>query len=137
MKQIKNINILLIILLLSVSFSFAQDTERYTVKLLEECNDDQSNFGTTFYGENQMIYSSPKKGGAIIKNTWKPNEQAYLELFLADVNEDGELVNRQKIGKEVNSKYHESNVVFTNDMSTVYFSRDKYFDKKLDKIQQV
>ena len=72
----KKINILIAILMLSVSFSFAQDTERYTIKLLEECNDELSNFGTTFYGENQMIYSSPKKGSTIIKNKWKPNEQS-------------------------------------------------------------
>jgi outer membrane protein OmpA-like peptidoglycan-associated protein len=132
----KKLNILIAILMLSVSFSFAQDTERYTIKLLEECNDNLSNFGTTFYGENQVIYSSPKKGIQIVKNKWKPNDQPYLELYLADMQEDGELVNRKKIGKDVNSKYHESNVAFTNDMSTVYFSRDKYYDKKLDKDNQ-
>jgi len=129
----KKINILIAILMLSVSFSFAQDTERYTIKLLDECNDELSNFGTTFYGENQVIYSSPKKGIQIVKNKWKPNDQPFLELYLADMQEDGELVNRKKIGKDVNSKYHESNVAFTNDLNTVYFSRDKYYDKKLDK----
>ena len=130
----KKLNILIAVLLLSVSFSFAQDTERYTIKHLDECNDQWSNFGTTFYGDNnQVIYSSPKKGAQIVKNKWKPNDQPYLELYIADMNEDGELVNRKKVGKEVNTKYHESNVAFTNDLSTVYFSRDKYYDKKLDK----
>ena len=129
----KKINILITILLLSVSFSFAQDTERYTIKLLEECNDELSNFGTTFYGDNQMIYSSPKKKAVMIKNNWKPNQQPFLELFLADIAEDGELVNRVKINKNVNTRYHESNVAFTKDMQTVYFSRDKYYQRHLDK----
>jgi len=119
--------------LFSVSFNFAQDTERYTIKHLDECNDELSNFGTTYYGENQVIYSSPKIGAQIIKNKWKPNDQPYLELYLADVQDDGELVNRKKISRDVNSKYHESNVVFTNDMNTVYFSRDNYYEKKLNK----
>ena len=116
-----------------ISFSFAQDTERYTIKLLDECNDELSNFGTTFYGDNQVIYSSPKEGMQIVKNKWKPNDQPFLELFLADMNEDGELVNRKSISRDVNSKFHESNVAFTNDMSTVYFSRDKYYDRHLYK----
>jgi len=129
----KKITILLVLILLSVSFSFAQDTERYSIKHLEECNDDLSNFGTTFYGENQMIYSSPRKVSRAIKNIWNPNQQPFLELYLADISEDGELVNRQKINKDVNTRYHESNVTFTNDMSTVYFSRDKYYNRHLDK----
>jgi len=129
----KKLNILIVLLLLSVSFSFAQDTERYTIKLLEECNDELSNFGTTFYGENQMIYSSPKKRATTIRNNWKPNQQPFLELYLADIAEDGELVNRVKINKNVNTRYHESNVTFTKDMKTVYFSRDKYYQRHLDK----
>jgi len=134
-ERIKKLNILIVLLMLSLSFSFAQDNERYSIKHLEECNDELSNFGTTFYGENQMIYSSPKKVSRVVKNVWEPNEQAYLELYLADINEDGELVNRKKINSEVNSKYHESNVAFTNDLQTVYFSRNKYYKKKLDKDQ--
>jgi len=125
--------ILIAVLLLSVSFSFAQDTARYTIKHLKECNDELSNFGTTFYGEDQMIYSSPRKASMIIKNIWKPNDQPYLELYIADISGDGELVNRQKLNKEVNTKYHESNVAFTSDLKTVYFSRDKYYNRKLDK----
>ncbi len=129
----RKINIFIFLILFSVGYSFAQeDQEHYTIKLLDECNDELSNFGTTFYGDNQIIYSSPKKGTQIVKNKWIPNDQPFLELFIADIGDDGELVNRQKISKEVNSKYHESNVAFTNDMSTVYFSRDKYYNKMLD-----
>ncbi len=66
----KKIIILLAKALLSVSFSFAQDTERYSIKNLNECNDELSNFGTTYYGENQMIYSSPRKASVSVKNIW-------------------------------------------------------------------
>jgi len=121
--------------MLSVSFSYAQEEvkERYTIKYLEECNDELSNFGTTFYGDNQIIYSSPKKKSRMIKNIWRPNQQPFLELYLADIAEDGEIINRRKISREVNSRFHESNVAFTSDMKTVYFSRDKYYKKRLDK----
>ncbi len=133
-EQIKKTVILLAVAILSVSFSFAQDTtERYSIKHLNECNDELSNFGTTFYGDSQMIYSSPTKLNKTIRNIWDPNQQPFLELYLADIAEDGELVNRIKINSSVNTKYHESNVAFTNDMKTVYFSRDKYYKKSLSK----
>ncbi len=129
----KNIKFLLAIAMLSVTFSFAQEKQEFKIKILNECNDELSNFGTTYFGENQMIYSSPKKTSKIIKNIWNPNEQPYLELYIADISEDGELVNRKPITREINSRFHESNVVFTKDMSTVYFSRNKYYKKKLAK----
>jgi len=128
----KNIIILLAVLILSAGY--AQETkERYTIKYLDECNDELSNFGTTFFGENQIIFSSPRKRSRMIKNIWLPNQQPFLELYLADISEDGEIVNKRKINSEVNSRYHESNVAFTNDMKTVYFSRDRYFNRHLDK----
>ena len=123
--------ILLAVLILSVSFGFAQETQKYTVKHLDKCNDELSNFGTTFYGENQMIYSSPRKT-TIIKRNWTPNEQPFLDLYIAEIAADGELIKRKKLNAEVNSKYHESNVAFTSDMKTVYFSRDKYYGEVLD-----
>ncbi len=130
----KKINILIAILMLSVSFSFAQDDKpQYKIRLLNDCNDEFSNFGTTFYGDIQMIYSSPKRESKVIKNIWNPNQQPFLELYLADIAEDGELINRVKISKDINSRYHESNVAFTKDLQTVYFSRDKYYNRHLDK----
>jgi len=134
MIKIKKLNILIVLLLLSVSFGFAQDDKpQYKIRLLNECNDELANFGTTFYGDIQMIYSSPKKESKVIKNIWNPNQQPFLELYIADIAEDGELINRVMISKDVNSRYHESNVTFTKDLQTVYFSRDKYYNRHLDK----
>ncbi len=126
----KKINILIAILMLSVSFSFAQDTERYTIKLLEECNDELSNFGTTFYGENKMIYASPDKKHKVIKDIWDPNQQPFLDLFIGDISEDGEIINAKQLKGDVKTKYHEADAIFTKDMKTVYFTRDNYYQDK-------
>jgi len=111
-----------------LSVSFAQDTkENYTVRLLEECNNELSNFGTTFYGENQMIYASPDKKHQIIKNIWTPNKQPFLDLYVGDISENGEIINGKQLRGEVKTKFHEADVVFTKDLQTVYFTRDNFY----------
>ncbi len=125
----KNI-ILLAVLLWSVSFSFAQKTEEnYTIKLLEACNDELSNFGTTFYGENQMIYASPDKKRKMIRDVWHPNKEPFLDLFIGDISEDGEIINGKQLRGDVKTKFHEADAVFTKDLKTVYFTRDNYYKK--------
>ena len=128
----KRNTILLAIFMLSVGYMLAQDTERYTIKNLG-VNNELSNFGTTYYGEGKIIYASPRKASVVIKNLWKPNEQPYLDLFIGDINEDGEITNIEKLNKDVNTRYHEAEVAYTNDLQTVYFTRDNYYDKDLRK----
>jgi len=128
----KRITVLLAIFMLSVGYTFAQDTERYTIKNLE-VNNELSNFGTSYYGKDKVIYASPTKASRVIKNVWQPNEQPYLDLYIGDVSEDGEITNAKKLNKKVNTKYHEADVVYTNDLQTVYFTRDNYYDKDLRK----
>jgi len=127
--------LLIAILMLSVSTNYAQDTERYTIKNLE-VNNELSNFGTTYYGENQIVYASPRKKTTIIKNIWLPNDQPYLDLYLGTVTEDGEIVDSEKINRGVNTRYHEADITYTNDMQTVYFTRDNYYDKNLKKDEE-
>lgn len=129
----KNIYLYLTVLLFSVGLVTAQETEeRYTIKNLE-VNNELSNFGTTYYGEDKIVYASPRKGSKMIKNVWDPNDQPYLDLFIGDVAEDGEITNPTRINKAVNSRYHEADVTYTNDMQTVYFTRDNYYEKDLNK----
>jgi outer membrane protein OmpA-like peptidoglycan-associated protein len=117
---------------LSVGYIFAQDTDRYTIKNLE-VNNELSNFGTTFYGEDQIIYASPRKKSVMIKNIWNPNEQPFLDLYVGNINEDGEIINSEVVNKNVNTRYHEADVVYTKDQQTVYFTRDNYYQKDLRK----
>ena len=121
----KKIIAIIAILMLSVGYLQAQETERYSIKNLE-INNEYSNFGTSYYGEDKVIYASPREGFQVIKNVWKPNEQPFLDLYIGDIAEDGELTNVKRINKDVNSRYHEADVVYTNDLQTVYFTRDNY-----------
>ncbi len=124
-----------IILLLLVGFiqSNAQNVEeRYVIHNLS-INNAYSNFGTSFYGEDKLIFAAPAKRTYIINNLWEQNNQPFLDLYEGTIIENGELTSVKKFSSKVNTKFHEANVTFTNDKKTVYFTRSNYFDGKYKK----
>jgi hypothetical protein len=124
-------NILFAILLFISIVGFAQKSGKYTVKNLA-VNTENSDFGASFYKNKQVVFASPKAKtfwSTIVKSYWKPNGQRFLNLYSSDVDVDGELINKVELNAEVNSKYHEANVSFTNDFKTVYFTRNNYLEK--------
>ena len=123
-----------ILFILSFSFlSFAQESEdRYSIKNLS-VNNNYSNFGTSLYGDNQMIFAMPTKRSFIINNIWTGNNQPFLDLYIGDIQGNGELANVQKFSSELNTRFHEADVTFTKDKKTVYFTRSNYVDGKYKK----
>ena len=103
------------------------EKEKYVIKNLK-INNSYSNFGTTFYGEDKVVYASPRKTSPIIRNVWKGNDQPFLDLFVGDIAEDGQLLNVKGFSENINKKYHEADVAFTKDKRTVYFSRNNYLN---------
>lgn len=121
-----------IIFLLVVLFTLTakSQVDNYTIKNIS-VNNKYSNFGTSFFGEDKVVYASPRKQSFIIRNVWKGNDQPFLDLFIGDIAEDGDLINVKNFSTKLNTKYHEADVTFTKDKKTVYFSRNNYFDKTL------
>ena len=127
--------ITIVLLLLCVSFNLKaqkEEEERYTIKNVS-INNTYSNFGTSFYGEDKMIYAAPAKRNYIISNVWKPNNQPFLDLYIADINSNGDLSNVKKFSSKLNTRFHEADVTFTKDKKTVYFTRSNYFEGKYGK----
>lgn len=118
--------------MLLFAFTAQSQEDRYSIKNLN-INNEYSNFGTTFYGDEQVVYASPEKKSYIIRNVWKGNNQPFLDLFIGNISEDGQLTNIANFSESINSRYHESDVAFTKDKKTVYFSRNNYLNKKLKK----
>lgn len=96
----------------------------YIVKKLN-ANSEHSNFGTAFYLDT-IVFSSSKNNG----NLYGWNKQPYLDLFKATPNDSGDLENIMPFSKNINTKMHESNAVFTKDGKTMYFTRNNYLDGK-------
>ncbi len=59
-----------IALLFCISFLNAQVIVEYTIKNLD-INTEHSDFGTTFYGDSHVIFSSPRNDKSLVKTVWK------------------------------------------------------------------
>lgn len=107
---------------------FAQN-EKYSIKNLN-VNTKYSDFGTTYYGDSIVIYASSKPMLGKSKRKWKTNKQPYLQLYSGKISSKGQIYESMSFSEKINSKYHESNVAFSKDLKTVYFSRDNSIDGK-------
>jgi len=123
---------ILILLLFCIGVITAQTegSGKYSIKYLD-INTKNSDFGTAFYGEDKLVFATPKKGITLVNDVWLGNNQRYLELFIADIGPEGQLLNQKLLKGQVNSRYHEADVVFSKDLKTVYFTRNNYYNKKL------
>ncbi len=131
--------IIIFIFILLTSFVYSQDSvniegAKYSIEILNKnVNNHYSNFGTTFYGDDKIVFASPIKKRYIIKNNWKGNHQPFLDLYIGDITDNGQLENVTKFSKNLNTRYHEADVTFTEDKRTVYFTRNNYFENKYTK----
>ena len=87
-----------------------------------------SDFGPSFYGDKIVFASSSINTEGNKIHDW--NGLPYLDLFEAEIGEDGNLINVEHLEGDIQSPYHESSAVFTKDGNTVYFTRNNYIDGK-------
>ncbi len=125
-------NYILALLLCTVGVFYAQTdgSGKYAINQLT-VNSKNSDFGTAFYGEDKLVFASPKKGITLVNDVWVDNNQRFLELYVGDILPNGDLDNVSLMKGEVNTRYHEADVVFTRDLKTVYFTRNNFYNKKL------
>jgi len=94
-------------------------------------NTSYSDFGPSYDGDKIVFASSSTKSEGSKNFSW--NEQPYLDLFIADVDEEGNLSNAESLSGDVNTPYHESSAAFTKDGKYVYFTRNNLIDGKVGK----
>jgi hypothetical protein len=127
-------HIIFIVFLLLVGFTASSQIEdRFEIKHLTDVNTKNSDFGVSYYGINQVVFASSRKIRSLRNRTWRQNSQPYLDLYLGYVAENGDILGSTLFSSEINTRYHESNVAFTPDLKTVYFTRNNYFCKKYKK----
>ncbi|WP_405413594.1 OmpA family protein [Maribacter sp. Asnod1-A12] len=93
-----------------------------------EYNSPYSDFAPSFYKEG-LIFSSDRDTGNFAKyrHTW--NAKDFLDLY--EVNVDSSSLEKvKKLGENVNTRYHESTSVITNDGKTMYFTRNNSEKKR-------
>jgi len=113
--------------------SIAKESREFVLKDVS-INSDVSDFGPSFYGD-KIVYATSRatsKGDKI--SEW--NAQPFLDLYVADIDKDGNLINAQALPGDINTKYHESTPAFSKDGSTMYFTRNNFLDGKKGKDKQ-
>ncbi len=98
-------------------------------------NTEYSEFSPMFLDSNQVVFASAKDSSFLNTRRYKWNNQPYLDLYVAKINEESQdLKDAIKFSKKINTKYHEASVTFSPDNSTMYFTRNNYGKKlKRDK----
>ena len=107
--------------------SIAELRPKYIVETTK-INTDQSDFSSAFFGEDKLVFSSTYQASGQRDYDW--TGEPFLDLYIADIGDEGQLENTQQIEGDINTAFHESSAVFTKDLQTVYFTRNNYKNGK-------
>ncbi len=99
-----------------------ENSGRYNIKNLA-INSSSSDFAPSLNGK-QLVFSTARDSGLFTRRIHNWNNKSFLNLYSADISENGELSNTNKLNGLLNKKTHESSTAFTKDGNTMYFTRN-------------
>lgn len=85
-----------------------------------------SDFGTAWLGTDHVIFSSARHVTTGIERRAAWNDQPFLDLFVADVTPNGDLVNARPLEGSVNTKMHEGPATASASGDVLWFTRNGY-----------
>ena len=88
-------------------------------------NTEFSDFAPCFY-DNSLIYSSSKLEPNEHSKEYSWNNQAYLNLYKAELTLDSSLVKPTRLDKAINSRYHEGTVTYDKTNKVLFITRNNY-----------
>ena len=129
----KKILHLFIFLFLTSIFAQQQEYEVFNTSV----NSKNAEMGITYLSEGNVIFASSKKNDKdkiFKKNRRKNNRQLYLELYQAVIAKNGDLIETNKFSNDINNKFFESDISFTSDGKTIYFTWNNFYntEKRID-----
>jgi len=111
-----------------------RDSSLFTLKN-SKINSEKSDFSPCFV-ENLAIFSSSRASGkGNFKGDYKWNNQAYLNLFKAELTLDSNLIRPEVLNVDINSRYHEGALAYDSVSQKIYLTRNNFLkgSKKKDK----
>lgn len=113
-----------IFLLVLIQHSLIAQEVKYEI-FNTSINSKYAELGVTFLKENKVLFASSKK---FQNKRGRHNRQLYLELYYGKIDENGDIQQSSKFSKEINNKYFESDVTFTPDFKTIFFTWNNFYD---------
>ncbi|GAA3765412.1 OmpA family protein [Flavobacterium ginsengiterrae] len=93
-------------------------------------NSKDSDYGSTILG-NQLIFTSARDTGSIVKKNFKWTNKAISTLYAVDLNPDGSIGKPMLFHKNnLKVNFNQSTPVFTKDGKTMYFTRNNSVNGK-------
>ncbi len=92
-------------------------------------NSEQADFSPSYW-KDKIVFASSRVTSLASKNTHTWNEKPFLDLYVATADSSNNLTEITKLKGEINTKYHEGPMCFTNDGKTLYFTRNNYLKHK-------
>lgn len=80
--------------------------------------------GVTYSSNNSVIFASSKKDDIGRRTN---NRQLSLELYHGLIAENGDIIQTDRFSKEINNKFFESDISFTPDFKTIYFTWNNFY----------
>jgi len=114
--------ILPLLLMLLFNNLYSQEVE-YEI-LNTSINSKFAELGVTYSGNNSVIFASSKKDNSGRRTN---NRQLSLELYHGLIAENGDIIQTDKFSKEINNKFFESDIAFTPDFKTIYFTWNNFY----------
>ncbi len=102
--------------------SLYQDSLRYKIFPVQS-NSEFSDFGASFY-KDQLVFSSAKRKMTLIKRNYKWNDQDYLRLYNASINDDGDVISPSLFSHELSTKFHDGPVCFNAKANEMFLTRN-------------
>ena len=114
-----------IFLLASFLTVFGQSSANYQIKFLE-INKSNSDYGVAILDENKLVFTSADEDPGRERNNYNSRK----ELYVGDIDFDGEIKNVKPVVEKVSSKFNQTGLAYTKDRKTVYFTGNKYWKRK-------
>jgi outer membrane protein OmpA-like peptidoglycan-associated protein/3,4-dihydroxy-2-butanone 4-phosphate synthase len=111
-------------LLLFLIFNFLAAQEGTYEILNTSINSKFAELGVTYSGNNSVIFASSKKDNSGRRTN---NRQLSLELYHGMITENGDIIQTDKFSSEINNKFFESDIAFTPDFKTIYFTWNNFY----------
>lgn len=86
------------------------------------------------YFQDKIVFASSRDTMKLHTRVYEWNQQPYLNLYEADTVQMGsDLIDIRKFGNNINTKYHEAGATFNAEGTIMYFTRNNYTEKNLER----
>lgn len=112
-----------------------RDSARFSLKVAANINSIYSDFGPCIADSLNFYFSSARPEGKGKNRTYLWNNQSYLNIFNAVLNQDTSLRNATLIPSGINSRVHEGTLSYDAANKRMYITRNNFYkgDEKKDK----